>query len=98
MGVVEGAARARGLPQEADRLDEFLVGVRHRRERFSSAVAVLDDDAVPAVQLDVLGLGNLEQGLQAAVSEDRILGCHCIGLFRLQGPQRLAFADEPLGM
>ena len=81
MGVVEWPGWLAVLAQETDGLDEFGVAVDDRRHLPAPTVAVLDNDRVPAVDLDVLYVGHVEKWLQPAIAEDRILDRSDVRLF-----------------
>ena len=92
MGVVERTRRLAVLAEETDRLDEFLVAVGDRRHLLPTSVPELDDNGVPAMDLDVLDVRHLEQGLQTAVAEHCILDRRDVGLFLGRRPQLGALA------
>ena len=96
VGVVERPGRRDGLAEEADRVDEFRVGVGDRWPLLAPAVAVLHDHRVAAVDLDVLRLGNLEQRLEPAKTEDGILDRLRIGLLDRDRPQGLTVGAQPV--
>ena len=92
--VIERPRWGSRLAQESDRIDELLVAVGHGWMGLASTVGILDHHAVVAVDLDVLGRRNLEEGLQSAVSEDGAL--HRVGVagFQLDRPERCAGLAE----
>ena len=87
MGVVERTRRHVVLPEEPDRLDQFLVTVRDRGHLLAPAVAVLDDHRAPAVDLDVLHIRQIEQRLQPPVPEDGVLDRPHVRQLALAGPE-----------
>ena len=60
----------------------------------AAAVAVLDDHGVPAVDLDVLHVRQLQQRLQPAVAEDGVLDGGDVGLLLGRRPQLGAVAVQ----
>ena len=98
MRIIEGSRRAGTGTEEANGLDQFVVAVGHRRQLLAPTVPVLGDHTVPAVDLNILGGGNLEQRLQPAVAEDRILDSGSVGLFDGQLPELFAGLGESPGM
>ena len=73
VGVVERSGRLAVLTEEPDGVDQLLVAVGDRRHLLAATVAVLHDHRVPAVDLDVLHVGQLQQRLQPTVAEDGVL-------------------------
>ena len=96
-GRVRVVERPRGLvvlAQEADGLHQLVVAVGDRRHLLAPTVAVLDDDRVPAVDLDVLDVREIEQGLQPAVAEHRVLHRLHVRVLALGRPQVGAVAMQ----
>ena len=58
-----------GLPHRLIGPDELLVVVRHRRQSLLPTVAVLHEDVIAAVDVDVFDLGIVEQRLQSPDAE-----------------------------
>ncbi len=58
--------------QVPDQLDQFGVRAHHRRQASAAAVGVADEDAVAAVDVDVLDLGVGQQRFQAGQPEDLV--------------------------
>ena len=96
--VVERTWRVRHFAQEADRRYELLVRVGHGRVLVAVAVAVLNHHRVPPVDLDVLGVRDVEDGLQASIAEDRVLNGDDVRVLDVAGPQSLAVGRDLLGV
>ena len=98
VGVVEGTWRCSRLTQESDCLHEFLVAVGHWRVLLTVPVTVLDVHWFASADLDVLGLGDVEEGLQSPVTEYRVGEGVDMGQFLGGRPQRLPVDGQPVGV
>ena len=94
VGVVERPGRLAVLTEEPDGLDQFLITVGDRRHLLPAPVTELHHHGVPAVDLDVLHIRQLQQRLQPAVAEDGILDGGDVGLLLGGGPQLGAVAVQ----
>ena len=86
------------LTQEADGLHQLGVAVGYRRHLLAPTVAVLDDHRVPAVDLDVLHVRHLQEWLQPAVAEHRVLDRRDVRLLLSRRPELSAVPMQGTNM
>src|SRR4249920_377999 len=86
MSVVEGSRGFAVLTQETDGLHQLGIAVGYRRHLLAPTIAILDDDRVPAVDLDVLHIRHLQKWLQPAIAEHRVLDSRDVRLLLSRRP------------